>query len=305
MWKVDLEFKRFHDAWGNFRRPDKPGHGVAPCREDELDDYLDRFEGGRAFQNTGFDPWHLGRHHSRAFVPYLYVGRRLDAFSQIYNNRNRQYSPKYGRFISKDPIGFDGGNNLWGYVTNNPTKWSDPFGLYPYVLVVDDSVPDFLAISNTVIMQGGSDWFPMTPVRYNFSSYPTTRALFEQMYDDAQPTTGGEIYRMIFIAHSSISSDLRTISNSFHSNQPCSFEMFNKNAWVFFLVCRLGGTGVPQSFANRFLKDGGTVFANDQYVFPEKFRLWRAVGGQVEPTPLGNRVAEQIGGKWSSFSASK
>ena len=62
--------------------------------------------------------------------PYLFTGRRLDAFSQLYNNRNRQYNPRYGRFITKDPISFGGGGNLWTYVQNNPLKFTDPLGLF-------------------------------------------------------------------------------------------------------------------------------------------------------------------------------
>ena len=119
-----------YDAWGNLRFPNKPGHGVKPCEEKDLDDYLDRCDGGRAFENTGFDPWHLGRHHSRALVPYLYTGRRFDAFSSLYNNRNRYYSPRVGRFTSADPIGFDGGNNLYAYANLNPVLYTDPFGLF-------------------------------------------------------------------------------------------------------------------------------------------------------------------------------
>lgn len=44
-------------------------------------------------------------------------------------NRNRYYSPALGRFISKDPIGFNGGNNLYRYADNNPMRWVDPWGL--------------------------------------------------------------------------------------------------------------------------------------------------------------------------------
>ncbi len=43
--------------------------------------------------------------------------------------RARYYDPKLGRFISEDPIGFDGGVNFYTYVSNNPASHVDPFGL--------------------------------------------------------------------------------------------------------------------------------------------------------------------------------
>ena len=41
----------------------------------------------------------------------------------------RYYSPGAGRFLTRDPIGYEGGINLYGYVTNNPTNIQDPVGL--------------------------------------------------------------------------------------------------------------------------------------------------------------------------------
>ena len=47
--------------------------------------------------------------------------------------RARFYDPNLGRFISEDPIGFEGGDvNLYGDVWNDPLQFRDPYGLYPF-----------------------------------------------------------------------------------------------------------------------------------------------------------------------------
>lgn len=48
----------------------------------------------------------------------------------FYYMRARYYDPEVGRFISEDPIGFEGGDlNLMAYVGNNPIMLVDPEGL--------------------------------------------------------------------------------------------------------------------------------------------------------------------------------
>lgn len=42
--------------------------------------------------------------------------------------RQRWYDPTLQRFISRDPIGLDGGVNLYAYVSNSPTNRIDPMG---------------------------------------------------------------------------------------------------------------------------------------------------------------------------------
>jgi len=47
----------------------------------------------------------------------------------FYYMRARYYDPQVGRFISEDPIGFEGGDvNLYAYVGNNPVNLIDPNG---------------------------------------------------------------------------------------------------------------------------------------------------------------------------------
>jgi len=41
---------------------------------------------------------------------------------------NRYYDPGTGRFLTRDPIGYGGGINLYGFVGNNPVTGADPEG---------------------------------------------------------------------------------------------------------------------------------------------------------------------------------
>lgn len=43
----------------------------------------------------------------------------------------RAYSPRSGRWLSRDPIGERGGLNLYAYVRQNPLRWTDRFGFDP------------------------------------------------------------------------------------------------------------------------------------------------------------------------------
>jgi hypothetical protein len=45
------------------------------------------------------------------------------------------YDPTIGRWLNRDPIGEDGGTNLYRYVGNNPVYMIDPFGLWTAVVI--------------------------------------------------------------------------------------------------------------------------------------------------------------------------
>ncbi len=45
---------------------------------------------------------------------------------------HRYYDPAKGRFLTRDPLGYGGGVNLYGYTGNNPVNESDPRGLSTY-----------------------------------------------------------------------------------------------------------------------------------------------------------------------------
>jgi RHS repeat-associated protein len=58
-----------------------------------------------------------------------YASYRWDSESILQCIRNRQYHPSMGVWATRDPIGYRGGINLYGYVKNSPLVHRDPFGL--------------------------------------------------------------------------------------------------------------------------------------------------------------------------------
>jgi RHS repeat-associated protein len=61
--------------------------------------------------------------------PLRFRARELDLITGLYYVRNRWYDPVANRFVSEDPIGLQGGINLYAYAGNSPTNFRDPFGL--------------------------------------------------------------------------------------------------------------------------------------------------------------------------------
>jgi len=58
-----------------------------------------------------------------------YPGQYYDQETNLYYNYFRYYDPETGRYITSDPIGLNGGINIYTYVRNNPLLFIDPFGL--------------------------------------------------------------------------------------------------------------------------------------------------------------------------------
>jgi RHS repeat-associated protein len=71
--------------------------------------------------------------------------------NSLYLMSQRWYDPQLGRFLSRDPIGFNGGLNLYSYTTS-PTNYVDPSGL----------APDFGNGPQSGVIQAGYQLFKQT-----------------------------------------------------------------------------------------------------------------------------------------------
>ena len=90
---------------------------------------------GNALLTRDYDPWGnplVGT----GVAGWAFTGQEWEPGTGLQYSRTRYYSPGLGRFVSNDPLGYDGGHNLYGYVGNNPTNHTDPLGLMPAAAVV-------------------------------------------------------------------------------------------------------------------------------------------------------------------------
>ena len=91
-------------------------------------------ENGRVIWQAKPDDWGAVRNEKTFFQgnirqPIRFQGQWLDEESGFYYNRYRFYDPRHGRYITQDPIGFEGGLNLYGYTGGDPISSVDPEGL--------------------------------------------------------------------------------------------------------------------------------------------------------------------------------
>jgi len=78
--------------------------------------------------NTLQQQWQEQNRYERPTQNLRFQGQYYDPETGLHYNRFRYYDPECGRFLSQDPIGLFGGDNLYQYAPN-PTEWIDPWGL--------------------------------------------------------------------------------------------------------------------------------------------------------------------------------
>jgi RHS repeat-associated protein len=97
-------------------------------RQGSIVDLVD--EGGTVLNHFVYDSFGNRTATTGVEFRYGYTGRELDSETGLYYYRARYYAPTTGRFISEDPMGFGAGDtNLYRYVNNSPTNYTDPTGM--------------------------------------------------------------------------------------------------------------------------------------------------------------------------------
>jgi len=105
------------------------------------------FTDGNANVTVDFDGTDDTADWSSVANPYQYTGQRCDPETALMYYKNRYYDTTLGRFISRDPVGYRNGMNLYVYVNSRTMKYLDPYGL---TLIEGDPVP-----SDPIIPYGG------------------------------------------------------------------------------------------------------------------------------------------------------
>jgi len=97
--------------------------------------------GGPVFDVLEYDAFGLKREDFAAYQssPETYTdpvgfggqfGYYTDPETSLVLLTHRYYDPRLGRFVTRDPIGYKGGINLYGFAGSNPVNESDPSGYF-------------------------------------------------------------------------------------------------------------------------------------------------------------------------------
>ena len=88
-----------------------------------------------------------------AYQPFRLQNQYADRETGLHYNFFRYYEPDVGRFVNQDPIGLEGGENLYQFALNTQ-NWIDPNGLTPNIYSSVRDSPNFP--QNFSPMRGGT-----------------------------------------------------------------------------------------------------------------------------------------------------
>lgn len=107
---------------------------------------------GEVMQRMNYDAWgNVLQDTNPGFQPFGFAGGIYDHHTGLLRFGARDYEPSIGRWTTKDPIDFDGGQlNLYNYVNNDPVNYIDPLGMCDEGMIFDDDWLDYLIAAGLV-----------------------------------------------------------------------------------------------------------------------------------------------------------
>ncbi|MGL6193821.1 MAG: RHS repeat domain-containing protein [Thermoguttaceae bacterium] len=143
---------------------------VAIC--DENGSVAERYNYDAFGKRSVFDAAFSARPTSEYNWNRAFTGQVLDSETGLMLYCNRYYSPELGRFVQRDPIGYEAEDeNLYRYVLNNPQIYVDPFG--------EDILDDLI---NYLEAQKGCHDITHTYSNLEFSRVSVSGGNFNQRY---------------------------------------------------------------------------------------------------------------------------
>ena len=148
---------------------------------------------GSVVSSYGYDAW--GRRTLQTesdIATFGFTGHMENAELALVFTKYRAYDPETGRWLSRDPIGEEGGINLYGYVGNNPVNWVDPLGLETAVQIgvrAPGSINVFGHAAIATSGQGVYSFGTTTAPASSFSDYLASQAGYRDSMVYVLPTT--------------------------------------------------------------------------------------------------------------------
>ncbi len=92
--------------------------------------------------------------------PFRFSTKYYDAGTGLVDFGYRFYVADTGRWLNRDPIGVEGGINLYTYVLNDPINFYDPYGLFGVVdfPTIPQPIVDMTAGFGDTLSFGFTDW---------------------------------------------------------------------------------------------------------------------------------------------------
>lgn len=164
----------------------------------------------------------------------------FDGETGLYYYGHRYYSPSTGRWLSKDPIGEQGGLNLYGFVHNAPVGTFDPFGELGENLPPGAGSPD----------RSTDPYSPYQPIRFPDPDPVLMMTLYK--IGALAQTVGGtaEVLSGAVVATGGAISE----GGSMGVSSPVSLPVALGGTWLFVNGLDNASTGVVNLFSNARLR---------------------------------------------------